>query len=101
MICKNCGKEVSIKEPRCPFCGTVIQIPDNGFAIAGLILSLIPPLFGILAIIFSTLGLKRAKQCDGKNKSIAIAGLTIGILKLSFAVLLLSSYFILIILQIL
>lgn len=48
----------------------------NGFAVAGLILSILP----ILGLIFSLLGLNRAGKIGGKGRGLAIGGLVLSIL---------------------
>ncbi|MCL2570121.1 MAG: hypothetical protein FWE16_02850 [Firmicutes bacterium] len=50
--------------------------PQNGMAIAGLILAFIFPLLGL---IFSILGLNKAKQMNGEGHGLAMAGLVISI----------------------
>ena len=76
--------------------------PVNGFAIASLILGILAVvlmfvswhpalavpdiLFGILAIVFGTIGMKRAKL-NNSPSGIAIAGLVCGIVSVSVAVL--------------
>jgi hypothetical protein len=47
----------------------------NGFAVAGLVLSILP----LLGLIFSILGLNRAGKVGGKGKGLAIAGLVLSI----------------------
>lgn len=47
----------------------------NGFAIAGLILSILP----LLGIIFSILGLTRAPRVGGKGRGMSIAGLILSV----------------------
>jgi hypothetical protein len=56
----------------------------SGFAIAGFVLSLLG-LFGVgsvLGIIFSVLGLNRAKRTGQRGEGLAIAGIVIGIVTL-------------------
>ncbi len=100
MICKNCGKEVSIREPRCPHCDEIIPPVSNGLAIAGFVLAVFPFYLGLLGTIFSALGLKRAKQCDGKNKGLSIAGLILSIMKMSFWALIIALEIILLLLSV-
>lgn len=70
--------------------------PAKGFAIAGLVtglvsLFIIPALFGILAIIFSSIALKRLKQNPSQQgRGMAIAGLILGVVGVFWAVLVYS-----------
>jgi len=57
----------------------------NGMAVAGLILAFFSPLFGI---IFSSMGLSKAKQLNGKGRGIAIAGIVVSILNFVLTILL-------------
>lgn len=54
----------------------------NGFAIAGFVCSLV--LFGLLGLIFSIIGLSQIEKNGQDGKGFAIAGLVLGIVKLSF-----------------
>lgn len=51
------------------------EYQKNGFAVAGLILSILP----LLGIIFSILGLNRASKVGGKGRGMAITGLVLSI----------------------
>lgn len=53
----------------------------NGFAIAGFVCSLV--LFGLLGLIFSIIGLSQIEKNGQDGKGFAIAGLVLGIVKLS------------------
>ena len=50
---------------------------SNPIAIAGFVLSFFP---GPLGLVFSAIGLKKAKQLGGSNQGLAVAGLVISIL---------------------
>ncbi len=70
--------------------------PAQGFAIVGMVtglvsLFLLPGLFGILAVIFSSIALKRIKKNPGqKGKGMAIAGLILGIAGITWWLLVIS-----------
>ena len=99
--CTNCGNQVPAGSKFCTSCGTpmnggfqnynnvnyqqppVQQNGTNGFAIAGLVCSLV--VGSITGIIFSCLGLNQAKKC-GTGKGLAIAGLIISILRIVFII---------------
>ena len=49
---------------------------NNGFAIAGFVLSFY---FAVLGIVFSSIGLSKAKKMNGKGKGLAVAGLVISL----------------------
>ena len=55
------------------------QTGSNGFAIAGLIVSIF--VSALIGLILSIVGLSKAKQCNG-GKGIAIAGIIVSILKM-------------------
>ncbi len=99
MFCRNCGKEIDDKAVFCVHCGvavTPVAAPSaasapadkkavNGFAIAGLVLSLIG-LFGgnygflvpsILGLIFGIIGMVKAKNYSAYG--LAIAALVVSI----------------------
>jgi len=59
---------------------------SNGMAIAGLILGILLcfPLCNLLAVVFSGIGLWRARKRNGAGKSPAIAGLVLGLVGLVF-----------------
>ncbi len=95
-FCTNCGQEISEGNRACTNCGTLVdggspvtttvnvnnvQNPTNGFAIAGFIISLVS-LFCCgtldwLGLIFSIIGLVKAKSLNGSGKGLAIAGIII------------------------
>jgi hypothetical protein len=55
----------------------------NGLAITGFVLAFLLPLFGL---IFSIVGLVKAKDHNGKGKDLAIAGIIISIITLSLGI---------------
>ncbi len=95
--CTNCGNQIPAGSKFCTSCGTAVtggnqgynnmnyqqqpvqQNSTNGFAIAGLICSIL--VGSITGIIFSCLGLSQAKKC-GNGKGLAIAGLVISIIRI-------------------
>ncbi len=70
----------------------------NGMATAGFVLALITiflgwiPVLGwiiwLLGLIFSSVGLAKAKKVEGKGKGLAIAGLIISLIGIAFLILL-------------
>ncbi|MCD8195443.1 MAG: zinc-ribbon domain-containing protein [Coprobacillus sp.] len=87
--CENCGTQLEDEVYTCPYCGHQNKRADepkkeivnedhinNGFAIAGFILSLLVPVFGI---IFSAIGLGVGHNYKRPYRRLAAAGLTIGI----------------------
>jgi hypothetical protein len=50
----------------------------NGFAIAGLILGILPVLFGILGIVFGAIGLRQIKRTGQNGRGMALAGVILG-----------------------
>lgn len=70
----------------------------NGMATAGFVLALITiflgwiPVLGwiiwLLGLIFSSVGLAKAKKVEGKGKGLAIAGLVISLIGIAFLILL-------------
>lgn len=99
-FCPRCGKRVEQNDQFCPHCGNSMfnapmnnfsnnmyygyQEPTNGFAIAGFVCSFFIP---ILGIIFSCIGLSKAKQLN-KGKELSIAGLCISIAWIVIAIIL-------------
>ena len=56
--------------------------PVNGFSVAGFVLSFFP-IINILGILFSIIGIARAKKYNGAGKALGIAGLIIGVVILA------------------
>lgn len=104
MYCSNCGKEIDEQAIICIYCGVpvrnlaqgVVEPPpigprrNNGFAIAGFVLSLLSLYLGlyycimpVLALIFSIIAMSRRNKYDGCN-GLAIAALAISIVSLVF-----------------
>ena len=65
-----------------------VQTGTNGFSIAGLVLSLVSIFLGftivlpILGIVFSAIGMSKAKKIGGTGRGMGIAGLVISIILL-------------------
>ena len=114
-FCTNCGAEVSDGFAFCEKCGTPVdgsvkapaQAPvqqaapqynqaqpaakRNGMALAGFILSLVNVFcclggLNLFALIFSIIGLVKAKDYNGDRKGLALAGLIITILAMVISV---------------
>ena len=99
MYCKNCGKQIEDKAVICPHCGVatdryaLITQPavqtskNNGFAIAGFVLSFFSYL-AILGLVFSCIGLNYSKQPEynGNGKSLSVAGIAISCVMLFFSI---------------
>lgn len=111
MYCKNCGTKLDDDAKFCPKCGTKVnenvsinntpvynntpaylntQNPSriNGFSIAGFVLSFFWFL-AILGLIFSILGYRQAKT-ENTSKGMAIAGIVISSVCLTFWVIIMS-----------
>lgn len=65
--------------------------PTNGFAIAGLLCSII--VGSILGLIFSIIGLNKSKQMGGSGKGLAIAGIIISALRFVLLIIIFISAF--------
>ena len=106
--CGNCGNELSSDSKFCTYCGAQInevvetevveenetsevtvktdETKTNGFAIAGFVLALVSlfinlwGLIGILAVIFSGIGISCTGPNKEKGRGLAVAGLIIGII---------------------
>lgn len=100
MFCENCGVQVSDQTKYCPNCGTALQQPNISrpnipppqviqpetnqnkgyasmsfvFAIIGIFLCCIAPLFGVPAVILGGVSLNKKEPESGK----AYAGIIIG-----------------------
>ena len=83
MFCKNCGKEILDEAVYCVGCGVATtndksdEKPRNKIAIAGFVCACFPVFAKILGLIFSIIGLKRAKERGDNKKDYAIAGIVV------------------------
>ena len=77
--------------PPPPYGTPVAGPPRNGFGIAAIVLGVLALLtslffgglvFGIPAIVFGALGLRRAKRREATNGGVSIAGLVLGVISL-------------------
>src|SRR3954454_23205469 len=50
----------------------------NGFAVAGLVLGILPGLAGILGIVFGAIGLRQIKRTGQDGRGMALAGVILG-----------------------
>lgn len=98
MICQNCGQEYDDRLTNCPRCGApkqanVVYVQqtapqnNNGMAIAGFVLSLLGFLslgmsfiLQLLGLIFSCVGVSKAKKMSGNGKGLSIAGIVLSVL---------------------
>ncbi len=89
--CQSCGATMSEQADVCINCGKLVVVNKknnkySGLAITGFVLAVIsilnPVLFfiGIIALIFSIIGLKVVKKHNLKGKGLAVAGLVISII---------------------
>ena len=107
--CENCGTKLKEDDKFCPNCGTKINIEESvitrndkiqtnspqsktdGLALAGFILSLTSilccGLTSMPGLIFSIIGLIRAKKENKEGKGLAIAGIVISSIMLLFLIL--------------
>lgn len=63
---------------------------NNGFAIAGFVLSFF---FAVLGIVFSSIGLSKANKMNGKGKGLAVAGLVISLVSFVVGLIVYSNCF--------
>jgi uncharacterized membrane protein YvbJ len=96
--CSKCGKELKKDETFCSNCGNnikgeftpmnnqqivYVKNETNGFAIAGFVLSFLVPLLGL---IFSCIGLSKAKAWNDNGKGLSVAGIIISALFIILAI---------------
>lgn len=98
MFCPKCGNTVNEDATFCPVCGAALKgeaqpAPQptpayapvrgsNTMAILGLVFAFIMP---ILGLIFSILGLNKAKEMQGEGHGLALAGLIISIVEMAIS----------------
>ncbi|MEG2322103.1 MAG: zinc-ribbon domain-containing protein [Bacilli bacterium] len=89
-FCPNCGAEIKEGADICVKCGHFTNSPKakeptNSTVLAGFILACVSlflnfwGIIGILATVFSGIGLSKVKKTKGQNKNLAVIGLAIGI----------------------
>ena len=82
MYCKRCGKEISDGSLVCHYCGSSqtsirhYETKSNTVALVGFIFSF---LISIVGLICSIIGYKRADECYGHRKTLALWGIIISI----------------------
>lgn len=108
-FCPNCGQQIMEEGTFCVNCGynlkqniqnnngnqsvnynqKVVNSNNNGMATAGFILGIVSLLcccyssfLSIIGFIFSIVGLNKAKECEGKGRGLAIAGIVINSISL-------------------
>lgn len=103
MFCNNCGQETDNNIAFCPHCGAKLASVENEpldntsnskntYATIGFILGIVSwilsffGIVGILAIVFSSLGLSNLPKCNNKGKAFSIIGLIMGICSVVYAV---------------
>ena len=108
-FCINCGKEIAEGSNVCPSCGTPVNgaqatptqtvvvnaaqpKQSNGMALAGFIISLVSTILccgslNWLSLIFSIIGVVKAKDVNGNGKGLAIAGIIISCIGLILTIL--------------
>ena len=104
MFCKNCGKEIDDKATVCVHCGVptanaqqqqqvVVQsTPNNGFAIAGFVLSFFS-FAAVIGLILSIVGLQKSKtpEFNGKGKGLAIAGIILSCITIGYWIIIIAT----------
>ncbi len=94
VVCKNCGKKVESEIKVSVEPSALQPKKNNGFAIAGFVLSLVSLLCcgstSFLGLIFSIIGLVNANKSEGEGKGLAIAGIIISAIILLVFILLYS-----------
>ena len=102
-FCSNCGQKLLKKDNACSNCGmlvneekkeenqsttvinnTVVNKKTNGFALSGLIVSLISTLLccgsiSIVSLVLSIIGIAKADDYDDTGKGLGIAGIVISV----------------------
>ena len=111
--CQNCGAEIPDEARFCTQCGALVpqqsadQTPPfvyplpqkryNSMCLAGFITSLggifiLPPIAGILAVIFSVIGYRKQSQTGQMGKGMAIAGMAFGVFDFIFGIFIVYLY---------
>ena len=102
MFCKNCGKEIDDKATVCIHCGVptanaqqtqvVAPAPNNGFAIAGFVLSFFS-FAALIGLILSIVGLRKSKtpEFNGKGKGLAIAGIVLSCITIFYWIVIIAT----------
>ena len=93
-FCTNCGSSGNAEVKAAPVANESNGQTVNGMAKAGFILSFFVPALGL---IFSIIGLNKAKQLSGNGKGLATAGLILSIIWLVIAIVASILYYVLII----
>lgn len=89
MYCKNCGQEIDDNADICIHCGvktgktTPQNSSSNTIAIVGFVLSFF---ISIAGLVCSIIGLVKSKDCGGKGKGFAIAGIVIAAASMIFSI---------------
>lgn len=99
-FCTNCGAELNDDQDICVKCGKMVKKSNNNasnekknnMATTGFVIALVSLIInfggivGLLATIFSAIGLAKVKEFEGNGKGLAIAGLIIGIISIIYGI---------------
>jgi len=101
-FCTQCGSGIDDEQPNAipsfiPPVYRKTQKRYNSMCVAGFVtalcgLMILPPIAGILALVFSCVGLKKRALSNQMGKNLAIAGILIGVFDLIFGAFLVYAY---------
>lgn len=90
MYCRNCGQEIDDNADVCIHCGTAVKKEvannhSNTIALVGFVLSFFITIAGLIC---SIIGLVKSKECGGKGRGFAIAGIIISVATMVISIML-------------
>lgn len=86
--CSECGTKLLENSKVCPKCGN--KVNNNGFAIAGFVLSFFS---SVLGLVFGIIGLNNSKKVNGEGKELSIAAIVIASINIFIALIILFVVF--------